>query len=224
MKNIYKFLVFSSLIFTAYSCEDIVDDINENPNDLTVSDVGENLFLTGGQLANIQLQCGHLNRVSGMYSGQLIGFGALYSNIYGYNFSTGESNDEWRALYGGVMTNMRHIIDNSDSALLRGIAMIIQGHAFGTGASLWGGIPYSEAGNSEIEDPIFDSQVNVYSAAISLLDEGINTLSVANSEPVDEDIYFNGDKNKWIAAANTLKARFYLHLQKKSHFVRLIEH
>ena len=61
--------------------------------------------MTGGQLANIQLQCGHLNRVSGMYSGQLIGFGALYSNIYGYNFSTGESNDEWRALYGGVMTN-----------------------------------------------------------------------------------------------------------------------
>ena len=61
MKNIYKFLVFSSLIFIAYSCEDIVDDINENPNDLTVSDVGENLFLTGGQLANIQLQCGHLN-------------------------------------------------------------------------------------------------------------------------------------------------------------------
>ena len=211
MKNIYKFLVFSSLIFIAYSCEDIVDDINENPNDLTVSDVGENLFLTGGQLANIQLQCGHLNRVSGMYSGQLIGFGALYSNIYGYNFSTGESNDEWRALYGGVMTNMRHIIDNSDSALLRGIAMIIQGHAFGTGASLWGDIPYSEAGNSEIEDPIFDSQISVYGSAIALLDEGITTLNGTTSEPVDEDIYFNGDKNKWIAAAYTLKARFYLH-------------
>tara|TARA_B100000768_G_scaffold176928_1_gene190413 strand:- start:87 stop:1508 length:1422 start_codon:yes stop_codon:yes gene_type:complete len=211
MKNIYKFLVFSSLIFTAYSCEDIVDDINENPNDLTVSDVGENLFLTGGQLANIQLQCGHLNRVSGMYSGQLIGFGALYSNIYGYNFSTGESNSEWRALYGGVMTNMRHIVDNSDSALLRGIAMIIEGHAFGTGASLWGGIPYSEAGNSEIDDPVFDSQVSVYSSAIALLDQGINTLNGSTSELVNEDIYFNGDKDKWIAAANTLKARFYLH-------------
>ena len=142
MKNIYKFLVFSSLIFIAYSCKDIVDDINQNPNDLTVSDVDEKLFLTGGQLANIQIQCGHLNRVSGMYSGQLVGFGAVYSNIYGYNLSTGESNSEWRALYGGVMTNMRHIVDNSDSELLRGIAMIIEGHAFGTGASLWGDIPY----------------------------------------------------------------------------------
>lgn len=211
MKNIYKFLIFISLVYTVFSCEDIVSDINENPNDLIVSDVQEKLFLTGGQLANIQLQCGHLNRVSGMYSGQLIGFAALYSNIYGYNLSTGESNDEWRALYGGVMTNMRHIRENSDSALLRGIATIIEAHAFGTGASLWGDIPYSEAGISEIEDPIFDPQVNVYNSAIALLDEGINTLNGATSEPIDEDIYFNGNKDNWIAAAYTLKARFYLH-------------
>ena len=58
--------------------------------------------------------------------------------------STGESNDE-EALYVGVMTNMRHIIENSESNLLRGIAMIIQGHAFGTAASLWGDIPFLEA-------------------------------------------------------------------------------
>ncbi len=211
MKNIYRSLIFSFLIITAYSCEDIVDGINENPNDLTVADVDEVLFLTGGQLANIQLQSGHLNRVSGMYSGQLIGIQALYSNIYGYNLSTGEANDEWGALYVGVMTNMRHIINNSQSDLLRGLAMIIQGHAFGTAASLWGDIPFSEAGNPEIEDPIYDSQLSVYAGAISLLDEGISTLNGATSSPISEDIYFNGDKNKWIAAANTLKARFYLH-------------
>lgn len=211
MKNIYRFLVFSSLVFVTFSCESLVEGINENPNDLTVADVDEVLFLTGGQLANIQLQCGHLNRVSGMYSGQLIGIQALYSNIYGYNLSTGESNDEWSALYVGVMTNMRHIIENSESNLLRGIAMIIQGHAFGTAASLWGDIPFFEAGNPQIEDPVYDGQVSVYAGAISLLDEGISTLSNASSSPIGEDIYFNGDKDKWIAAANTLKARFYLH-------------
>ena len=36
-------------------------------------------------------------------------------------------------------------------------------------------------------------------------------LANASSSPIGEDIYFNGDKDKWIAAANTLKARFYLH-------------
>ena len=211
MKNIYKILVFFSLILITHSCEDIVEGINENPNDLTLSDVEERLFLTGGELANIQLQCGHLNRVSGMYSGQLIGFAALYSNIYGYNLSTGEANDEWRHLYVGVTTNMRYIIENSDSELLRGIAMIIEGHAYGTGASLWGDIPYSEAGNSEIEDPVFDPQVQVYAQAIARLDEGIATLGSAPAGQIPEDILFGGDKAKWIAAANTLKARFYLH-------------
>lgn len=213
MKNLYKIFIFTSLIFTAYSCEDIVEGINENPNDLTVSDVSEELFLTGGQLANIQLQCGHLNRVSGMYAGQLIGFQALYSNIYGYNLTTGESNDEWSALYVGVMTNMRHIIANSDNDLLRGIAMIIEAHAFGTAASLWGDIPYSEAGDSTIEDPVFDGQVSVYNAAIARLDEGISTLNSAPSQTIGEEIYYAGNKAKWIAAANTLKARFYLHLK-----------
>lgn len=211
MKKIYRFLIFSSLIVSAYSCEDIVEGINENPNDLTVADVDEVLFLTGGQLANIQLQCGHLNRVSGMYSGQLIGIQALYSNIYGYNLSTGESNSEWTALYVGVMTNMRHIIDNSENDLLRGIAMIVQAHAFGTAASLWGDIPFLEAGNPEISDPVYDSQVSVYQSAISLLEDGISTLNRTSSAPISQDIYFNGDKDKWIAAANTLKARFYLH-------------
>ena len=211
MKNIYRFLIYSSLIITAYSCEDIVEGINENPNDLTVADVDEVLFLTGGQIANIQLNCGHFNRIAGMYSGQLIGVQALYSNIYGYNLSSGEANDEWNALYVGVMTNMRHIIENSNSDLLRGIAMIIQGHAFGTAASLWGDIPFSEAGNPEIQDPMYDSQVSVYAGAISLLDEGISTLNSTGSLSISKDIYFKGDKNKWIAAANTLKARFYLH-------------
>ncbi|MGC6503204.1 MAG: SusD/RagB family nutrient-binding outer membrane lipoprotein [Flavobacteriaceae bacterium] len=211
MKNIYKILVFSSLIFVTSSCEDIVEGINENPNDLTVEDVDEGLFLTGGQLANIQLQCGHLNRISGMYAGQLIGIQALYANIYGYNLTTGESNSEWTALYVGVMTNMRHIIENSESNLLRGIAMIIEAHAFGTAASLWGDVPYSEAGNPDIEDPVFDEQRRVYADVITRLDEGISTLNGASSSPIAEDIYFEGDKSKWIAAAHTLKARFYLH-------------
>ena len=124
MKNIYKILVFFSLILIAHSCEDIVEGINENPNDLTLSDVEERLFLTGGELANIQLQCGHLNRVSGMYSGQLIGFAALYSNIYGYNLSTGEANDEWRHLYvgSGSINFMSRSFDTDNSEFKNEIA------------------------------------------------------------------------------------------------------
>jgi hypothetical protein len=141
----------------------------------------------------------------------LICFSSLYSNIYGYNLSTAESNGEWNALYVGVLTNTGHIINNSNNSLLVGIAKVVQAHAFGTAASLFGDVPFSEAGNTEISDPVFDPQIDVYTQAIALLDDAIGTLGAASSGSIPEDIYFGGDKVKWIAAANTLKARFYLH-------------
>ncbi len=211
MKKISYILTITFALLTTVSCEDMVEGINENPNDIIVSDVENRLFLTGSMLANVQVNSGHLNRISGMYSGQLIGYASLYSNIYGFSLSTAESNGEWNALYVGVMTNTNHIINNSSNQLLVGIAQIVQGHAFGTAASLFGDIPYSEAGNSEISDPVFDPQISVYMQAIDMLDQGIASLNATSSASLSEDIYFGGDKDKWIAAANTLKARFYLH-------------
>lgn len=211
MKKISYILTLTIALLTTASCEDIVEGINDNPNDIIISDVEDRLFLTGSMIANVQVNCGHLNRISAMYSGQLIGFSSLYSNIYGYNLSTAESNGEWSALYVGVITNMNHIIDNSSNNLLVGISKIVKAHAVGTGASLFGDIPFSESGNPEISDPVFDSQIDVYTNVIALLDDAIATLNSANSGSVPEDIYYGGDKTKWIAAANTLKARFYLH-------------
>ena len=211
MKNIYTKSILALLIIFSFSCEDLNEDINANPNDILITDVEDKLFLTGAQLANIQIQLGHLNRISGMYSGQLIGFSSLYSNIYGYALSTVESNSEWFALYVGVLNNMRQLQNNSTNSLLVGIAQIIEGHAFGTAASLWGGIPYSEAGNPEIEDPAFDTQVSVYNAAIAKLTAGISTLQTASSSSLSQDIYFGGNKDKGVEAAYTLIARFNLH-------------
>ena len=211
MKKLFTKSILALLIVFSFSCEDLNEDINSNPNDILITDVEDKLFLTGAQLANIQLQLGHLNRISGMYSGQLIGFSSLYSNIYGYNLSTVESNSEWFALYVGVLNNMRQLQNNSSNTLLVGIAEIIEGHAFGTAASLWGGIPYSEAGNPEIEDPTFDSQTSVYSTAIQKLTSGISTLQSASSGSLAQDIIYGGNKDKWIEAAYTLIARFNLH-------------
>ena len=211
MKKLFTKSILALLIVFSFSCEDLNEDINSNPNDILITDVEDKRFLTGAQIANVQLQNGHLNRISGMYSGQLIGFSSLYANIYGYSLSTVESNSEWFALYVGVLNNMRQLQENSSNTLLVGIAEIIEGHAFGTAASLWGGIPYSEAGNPEIEDPTFDSQVSVYNAAIQKLNSGISTLQSASSSSLSQDIIFGGNKDKWIEAAHTLVARFSLH-------------
>jgi hypothetical protein len=213
MKNILsKYLLITCLIFFA-SCESLNDGINENPNDVVLEDVEERLFLTGGMLANVQIQCGRINNVANMWTGQLIGFGSIFANQYGFNLSGGDSDGTWRALYVGVITNMRHIVNNSDNLLLTGMAKIVEAHATGTAASIYGNIPYSEVNNFDIPDPRFDDQLSVYNALHFLLDDAIKDLESASNQSLTEDIYFGGDKTKWIAAANTLKARYYLQMK-----------
>ena len=192
------------------SCE-IPTDLNDNPNEITLQDVDASLFLNGAQLANIMVQNSHLNRITGMFSGQLIGYTSLYSNIYGYSLSTVESNDEWNGCYTGVLTNVRHIVEAvPDDKLLVGIAKVIEAHAVGTLAILMGDVAYSEAVNDAVDDPVFDSQLSVLAAVTSLLDGAISDLGSASSRPESYDIYYDGDKDKWLAAAYTLKARYAL--------------
>jgi len=208
MKNMFSLIMIASILMLP-SCE-IPTDLNDNPNEITLQDVDANLFLNGAQLANIMLQNSHLNRITGMFSGQLIGYTSLYSNIYGYALSTVESNDEWNGCYTGVLTNVRHIREIvPDDKLLVGIAKVLEAHAVGTLAILMGDVPYSEVA-SEVEDPVFDSQVSVLDALTSLLDDAISDLGSTSGRPEDYDIYYNGDKDKWLAAAYTLKARYAL--------------
>jgi len=208
MKNMFSLILIASVLMLP-SCE-IPTDLNDNPNEITLQDVNANLFLNGAQLANIMVQNSHLNRISGMFSGQLVGYTSLYSNIYGYALSTVESNDEWNGCYTGVLTNTRHIREAvPDDKLLVGIAKVIEAHAMGTLAILMGDVPYTEV-VSDVEDPKFDTQVSVINAMTSLLDDAITDLGSASSRSESYDIYYGGDKDNWLAAAYTLKARYAL--------------
>ena len=209
MKKIIYSLLIIALIGT--SCQSLVDDINENPNKITIEDVDAGLFLTGAMLANSTANFGHLNRIAGMWSGQLTGLSSLYSNIYGYSISTAESVSTWSRIYIGVVPNVRHIRKQlPNDPLFQGITKVLEANAIGTAASLFGDVPYSEINNEEIDDPKFDGQVSVLNACIALLEDAISDFGSANSRNVDVDIYFQGDADKWMAAAYTLKARYHM--------------
>lgn len=208
-----KFILLAVAIL-AFSCEDLVDDINDNPNDILINDIDSELFLTGAMLANSVAQAGHLNRISGMYSGQLVGFTSLYANIYGFSLSAAETVTTWDRIYVGAVSNLRHIRNSApEDRLLVGIAKAVEAHAVGTAASLFGDVPYSQINDPEISDPVFDNQRDVFNAVIALLDNAIADFGAATSRGLPQDIYFNGDADKWRAAANTLKARYLMILK-----------
>ena len=213
MKKKLYIIAFASAFFFS-SCEGLVEGINDNPNDVTIDDINGELFLTGVQLANISLQNGHTNRISGLYSGQLTGFTSLYSNIYGYSLSTAETTGAWSRIYIGIIPNVEHLQSVlPNDALVQGITKTIEAHAIGTGASIFGDVPYSQTNDPGIEDPTFDSQIAVFNDAINLLTDAIADLNAANSRALPVDLHFGGDKDAWLEVAYTLQARYYLQLK-----------
>lgn len=195
------------------SCEDFLD-VNANPNQLTEVPSGD-LLLKGTLLANTQLHKGHLLRSSMYYSGGLIGLQLVQQTIYNYSFTPGDSDANWEHLYNGILVQNKKIRELSPNLnLLQGIIDVNEAMAVGTATTIWGDIPYSEAvpDNPSLQSkkPAYDSQVSVYAAVQLLLDRGINKIMTATTAVGSEDIFNEGNKTKWIQAANTLKARNFL--------------
>ncbi len=206
----YKIILFALLGMSLVACEDLVEGINDDPNNIPIDAVAAVNFLRGAQLANIQVQLGHEQRITASWSGHMVGYQNLYKPLYEYNLTSAESNGFWSFTYQGVVNQVRHIRNiASEDKLLTGIAKVLEAHAVGTLAAAYGDIPYTEAINPAISDPKFDSQRSVFAALQTLLDGAIADLTGATKRSLPEDLYYNGDNAKWLEAAYTLKARYF---------------
>ena len=112
-------------------------------------------------------------------------------------------------MYHGIMTQNDIIQENSENELVKGIANVIEAHAIGSMASMFGDVPYSQVGIEQ--NAAFDKQADVFQSAQVLLNTAIDQLSsVAASRRFTDDILLGGNPVSWIQVAYTLKARYYM--------------
>ncbi len=212
MKTRYNLFSLLGLTLALTACESMVQNLNVDPNNPT--NASANLILTGTQLANVTVQEGHTARVVGMWAGYFTGSDRQYKDINNYNV-TGSSFDQiWENVFYGVVEQTKLVIARSEpinNRLVMGIAKIVQANAVGTATACWGDVPFSEAGDIiQFPNPKFDAQADVYAGLQTLLDGAIKDLeSGIGTSPGAADIHFGGASAKWLAAAYTLKARFY---------------
>lgn len=121
-----------------------------------------------------------------------------------------------RTYGGGGLVDIRAAIRlakaEGDSSFA-GIAMVYEALIIGRAASIWGDIPYVEA-VSDIAEPRLDAQESVYAAVQAKLDTAVQWIGKtggANVGPGPADLIYAGDRTRWTQAANTLKARYYMH-------------
>ncbi len=134
------------------------------------------------------------------------------------------SENAWLQLYAGVMNDLNIIIKKGSDGGTEagswkyvGIAQVLMAYSMSTASDIWGRVPYSEAFKSaEIRAPKFDSQESIYASLQIMLDQAIINLDRESIEqPSNEDLLYNGNTDKWIKAAWSLKAKLYNHLSNR---------
>lgn len=139
-----------------------------------------------------------------------------------YLFATSTHNNMWNdGFYAGSLTNikqMKTMAQESSNDNIEAIANILMAHEFGTLTDFFGDIPLSESleGYNNVT-PVYDSQEDVYTAILSMLDHAIQQIESTGSDLSlsNDDILFSGNMKQWKELAYGLKARYLLNLSKR---------
>ncbi|TVP42436.1 MAG: SusD/RagB family nutrient-binding outer membrane lipoprotein [Gemmatimonadales bacterium] len=198
-------------------CGDLLSGpgLSENPN--SPVEASTEALLIATQARTFVLQSGQLARQSSIWTQQIAGiFNQQLEWGSQYNVTENDMGGHFAGFYtGGGLLDMRRVRDagvEAGDARLEGIAKVLEGLHIGTAASIWGDIPYREAVNADISAPILDPQEQVYADVQQVLSDAISLLGTASSASLASDLIYNGDSQRWLRAAHTLKARYHLHV------------
>jgi hypothetical protein len=214
-----KLFIISLISIITLGCEKIVEDLNQNPNNPTSAPY--QYTLTAAEVANTVIHTGSTARRAGILAGQGTGLDRQHLTYTAHTVTTGTFTSMWSRTFRTVLRNIliakESVIAEGGDGVTLGITKVIQALALGTATSLYGDIPFDQAGSLEFENPEFEKQSVVYGKVQSLLDEAIVNLSKGvGRPPAGAEIHFDGDSGSWIQVANTLKARYYMHTKNYS--------
>jgi starch-binding outer membrane protein, SusD/RagB family len=192
------------------------DKLSQNPNQ-PASPSLPSLFV-GLQVGQFALQEGTVPMMVCEWMQQCAGINGRFVDALGrYDYDETSNIVDWAQVYGsGGLVDEREdeaLARASGDSVWLGIVKIWEAFTVGTAADQWGNIPYSQAVSNNLT-PSLDSGFVVYAAVQGLLSEAIAEFQCTAptcAGPGPLDMVFGGDRQKWAAAAHTLKARYFMH-------------
>ncbi len=153
-----------------------------------------------------------------------------YTAIDVYQITESETGGIWGDAYTGQINDLSVLIkkaEEKNSPHYKGVAQVLLAMSFGALTDVFGDIPFSEAAKgtpasgesdgNEILNPKYDSQKQIYSGIISMLQDARKNLQASSSllSPGSDDLIYGGELSKWVKATNVLLARYTMHQSKK---------
>lgn len=219
MKRTKIATLFAASILAA-SCTNGFDEMNKDP--LSITKVSPNLILPNMQYNGFHMIAGDYQRATRLYAFLYCQYGAnatsdFRSGNYEFNSSWAERG-MWTPFYTVMLKNMREVSNTLEAhpehedmyqimRITTAISTIRQTDTFGD-------IPYFNAGYGDVQTT-YDSQKEIYYDVLQSLTEAVNLLKQKRSNQLrygKEDMIYQGDVDKWIRLANSLRLRAAIRL------------
>lgn len=212
MKNIMNNIKLSfaalGLLFGVISCETLELELVDDPNALNSTNASPDFYLNAIQLDLAEF----FNDVTerGMETTRILHmFGPLYQNAY----APSAGDFAWDKAYAGILADVRSLapLANEQELYMHlGIAQVAEAYVMATMVDTFGDVPYSESIDGVSFNPVADPGLQTYQAMHTVLDNAIANFNKEELRKPNTDFFYNGDKDKWINLANTLKLKLYL--------------
>jgi TPR repeat protein len=130
-----------------------------------------------------------------------------------YNINALHLGNTWRAFYNYSGANLKEIIRLAEGASVKNNnaaaqAKVLLGYVFYDITTLYGDAPFTEALNTEVPYPKFDTQPQIFEGIIKMMDEALAQFDESSVLKIgDYDLFFKGDIQKWKRVAQSLKLK-----------------
>lgn len=218
-----KILLILTVVFSLYSCENFLGDINElQDNRADFENLSPDKLLAGPLNSYYSLHSITYNT----YGNKMVyawGLNTGYTTndpAYTYQYSSSSYSANFESTYL-IADNFQDILDKQekfpDYSYHFGIAKLFRVMSFDYLTALYGDIPYSQSLNDLYPTPVYEDDKAIIPQLFAELDEAREFFNNPSENVVDlgtEDIVFHGDVSSWLKLINTVELRLALRLSK----------
>ncbi len=224
-----KIFLLISLIVITVSCTDDITNLNEDTKNPTTT-TPEYLFTNAQKALVDQMVSSSVNlnvyRLFSQYWTE-----TTYTDESLYDITTRTIPDNtFLALYRDVLRDFKEAktLLNSQAALTpediavlnnkKAIVDIMMVYSYGVLVDTFGDVPYTDALDIEANPtPKYDDAETIYKDLISRLATDATLLTSGSSSFDTADLIYNGDSDKWLKFANSLRLRMAINMDDVDH-------
>lgn len=199
------------------SCEQFIGNgINEDPNNpVSVPITAQTPAI---QIALADVVGGSFSRMNASIIQHVSGFARQCRSFSIYTGMTPNRFDTpWQIIYEDILNELKiakEVAEENKYHHYVAIMDVMTAYTLMMATDVWDDMPWTEAlQGMDNTSPAYDSQAKIYADIYTMLDNAIALLqgSPGPLSPKDEELYYNGDSDKWLKAAHAIKARALLH-------------